>query len=352
MENTSLVVAAPATRQPVAAGTLSAFSSEQSFVAAQRMATALCSSTLVPEAYRGTANLGNALIALELSHRIGASVMAVMQSMTPIHGRPSWSAAFLIATVNTCGRFTPLRFRWQGQEGTDAWGCRAVAKERDSGEELVGSLITIALAKAEGWYGRAGSKWKTMPEQMLTYRAAAFWTRAYAPELSLGMVTSEEANDLAAVERRRGTVESVREQVAAIPTPAPVATVVVESTPVTHPVWGEQRLDTAPPQPEQAVEVAAEPVAVAPEPDPAPTTAPTQPVSGVPETVEDVLKLCGITYKELVWLAVENAWYGKADEYTEVKWLPVEVVSWILRNHRGIARAAKKMLAAKKPEGV
>jgi hypothetical protein len=49
-------------------------------------------------------------------------------------------------------------------------------------------------------------------------------------------------------------------------------------------------------------------------------------------------------------LAVENAWYGKADEYTEVKWLPAEVVSWILRNHRGIARAAKKMLAAKKPE--
>ena len=336
---------------PAAGGatTISAFSSELAFVSAQRMAKALCSSTIVPEIYRGEANLGNTIIALELSHRVGASVMAVMQCMTPIHGKPSWSSTFLIATVNTCGRFSPLRFRWQGQEGTDAWGCRAVAKEKASGEELVGSLITIAMAKMEGWYSKAGSKWKTMPEQMLTYRAAAFWTRAYAPELSLGMVTTDEAHDIAATERRRGpSIDQLRE-----PSPASVtveSTVVVESTPATHPVWGEQRLDTAPPQPEQAVEVAAEPVAVAPKPDAAPTTAPTQPVSGVPETVEDVLAQCGITYDQLKSLATDSQWWEKPEEYSEPKWLPAEVVSWILRNHRGIARAAKKMLAMKKPE--
>lgn len=114
--NNSLAVATAPQSSPA---TISAFANEGAFTSAQRMAKALCSSTLVPENYRGEANIGNALIALELSHRVGASVMAVMQSMTPIHGKPSWSAAFLIATVNTCGRFTPLRFRWQGQEGTD-----------------------------------------------------------------------------------------------------------------------------------------------------------------------------------------------------------------------------------------
>ena len=174
---------------------LSAFSSENAFVSVQRMAKALASSTLVPDVYRGEANLGNCIIALELSQRIGASVMAVMQSMVPIHGKPTWSASFLIATVNSCGRFSPMRFRWVGKEGSDEWGCRAFAVERDSNLELVGALVTIAMAKVEGWYGKSGSKWKTMPEQMLQYRAGAFWCRTYAPEIALGMHTSEEVQD-------------------------------------------------------------------------------------------------------------------------------------------------------------
>ena len=63
---------------PTQSQALSAFSSENAFVSVQRMAKALASSTLVPDAYRGEANLGNCIIALELSQRIGASVMAVM----------------------------------------------------------------------------------------------------------------------------------------------------------------------------------------------------------------------------------------------------------------------------------
>ena len=178
-----------------AGGSISAFSSQTNFEAGQRMAKALASSSLVPEAYRG--NIPNVLIAMELASRINASVFAVMQNMDIIHGRPSMRATFLIATVNACGRFTPLRFRFVGKEGTDEWGCRAYAKDRESGEECVGSLITIGLAKAEGWATKSGSKWKTMPEQMLMYRAASFWTRVYAPENSLGMQTAEEAIDVA-----------------------------------------------------------------------------------------------------------------------------------------------------------
>jgi hypothetical protein len=172
---------------------LSAFASEANFTTGQRIAKALAASSLVPDAYRG--NIPNVLIAMELANRIGASVFAVMQNIDVIHGRPSWRASFLIATVNASGRFSPLRFRWQGKEGTDSWGCRAVAKDRESGEECVGSLITIGMAKAEGWATKNGSKWKTLPEQMLCYRAAAFWTRIYAPELSLGMQTTDEQDD-------------------------------------------------------------------------------------------------------------------------------------------------------------
>jgi hypothetical protein len=176
------------------ARSISAFANASNFEAAQRMAKALATSSLVPEAYRN--NLPNVLIAMELANRVGASVFAVMQNLDIIHGRPSWRAAFLIATVNAGGRFTPLRFRWQGDEHTPQWGCRAHAKDRETGEECVGALITIGLAEAEGWSKKNGSKWKTMPEQMLMYRAAAFWTRVFAPELSLGMNTAEEVSDM------------------------------------------------------------------------------------------------------------------------------------------------------------
>jgi hypothetical protein len=173
---------------------LNAFENAASFATGQRIARALAESTLVPAEYRQ--NIPNILIAIELANRIGASVFMVMQSLDIVHGRPSWRASFLIATVNACGRFTPMRFRWSGTEGSETWGCRAVAKDRATGEECLGSLITMALAKAEGWSSKNGSKWKTMPEQMLMYRAAAFWTRVYAPELSLGMQTAEEIRDV------------------------------------------------------------------------------------------------------------------------------------------------------------
>lgn len=204
-EQTPLPVAAPAA--PIAPApqeierfanttperALSAFSSEANFVGAQRMARALAASSLMPKEYQG--NIPNVLIAMELASRIGVSVLMVAQSLDIIHGRPSWRATFLIATVNASGRFTPLRFRWSGEEGKDTWGCRAVAKDRSSGEECIGALITMNLAKKEGWATKNGSKWATMPEQMLCYRAAAFWTRLYAPELSLGMHTSDEIID-------------------------------------------------------------------------------------------------------------------------------------------------------------
>jgi len=169
------------------------FSSMDEFVAAQRIAKGLIQSTLVPKEYQD--NLANVMVALELAARIGASPFAVMQNIDMIHGRPSWRATFLIATVNACGRFTPLRYRFEGKSGTDAWGCRAYATDKEANEECVGALITIALAKSEGWSKKSGSKWKTMPEQMLMYRSAAFWTRVYAPELSLGMHTRDELVD-------------------------------------------------------------------------------------------------------------------------------------------------------------
>ena len=175
---------------------VSSFSSEGHFNAAQRMAQLLASSSLVPTAYQGSEGVANCVIAIELAYRMKASVFMVMQNLNVINGKPGWFSTFLIATVNTCGRFTPLGYRFIGKKGTDSWGCEAHAASKETGDELVGEAVTVQMAKDEGWYGKKGSKWPNLTGQMLRYRAAAFWTRAYAPELALGMQTSEEIYDV------------------------------------------------------------------------------------------------------------------------------------------------------------
>ncbi len=305
----------------------------------QRMAKALASSTLVPDSYRGEANLGNCIIALELSQRIGASVMAVMQSMVPIHGKPTWSAAFLIATVNSCGRFSPMRFRWVGKEGADDWGCRAYAVEREGNLELVGALVTIAMAKAEGWYSKNGSKWKTMPEQMLQYRAAAFWTRAYAPEIALGMHTAEEIHDTP--EANQVVKPVVMDVTPTPPEPKPrkvkkepEAVVVQEPAPQTDVT---QYVDSEP----EPAPAAPEP-APAPEATPAPVPAPVAPPASNVETVEGTLLSIGLTYEQLVAMATELSWWPNPEAYPTAADLPEELANWVIRNRRGIARQAAK----------
>lgn len=166
----------------------------QGFELAQRAAKLLAASSLVPKEYQG--NLPNCVIALNMASRVGADPLMVMQNLVVVHGKPTWSAQFLIATVNTCGDFSKLRYEFFGEKGTDEWGCRAWAIEKATGEKLVGADVTVAIAKSEGWYGKNGSKWKTMPQQMLIYRAGSWWTRAYAPELSMGLQTSDEAIDI------------------------------------------------------------------------------------------------------------------------------------------------------------
>lgn len=176
-------------------GAIGVFDSLANFEAAQRMAKALASGSMVPKEYQG--NLSNCLIALEYAARTRSSVLAVMQSLNVIHGRPSMSAAFAIASVNTCGRFTEIGYQWQNREKpVEQWWCRAVAVSRATGELLEGTWISWEMAKAEGWTTKSGSKWRTMPEQMFRYRAATFWCRAYAPEILLGMRTTDEVDDI------------------------------------------------------------------------------------------------------------------------------------------------------------
>ncbi|HWK72211.1 MAG TPA: hypothetical protein VNS29_15360 [Burkholderiaceae bacterium] len=221
--NLAALRAAPqqADQVPVTIG----FGSSQSFDLIQRVSKMFASSTLVPAAYQG--NMANCCIALNMAQRMGADPMQVMQNLYIVHGSPSWSSKFLIATVNTCGRFSALRYEWRGKPSDDEYGCRAWAIEKATGERLDGIWVDWKMVKAEGWSKKNGSKWNTMPDQMFVYRAAAFWQRAYAPELGMGLATAEEMVDVIDI-NGDGTYSVTTEELRV--TPARTAEVVSQDT--------------------------------------------------------------------------------------------------------------------------
>lgn len=186
------------------------------FALQQRKAQALAGSSLVPQHFQG--NVANCLIAVDMAERMGANSLMVAQNLYVVHGRPGWGSAFLIACINMAPGLSKLRFRLSGKEGSDQRTCVAYATDTETGELLESAPISIGMAKKEGWYSKSGSKWQTMPEQMLRYRAAAFFARTYAPELTMGIRTAEENEDIAA---QQVTPANPFKPLDALPEPAP-----------------------------------------------------------------------------------------------------------------------------------
>jgi hypothetical protein len=162
----------------------SVYSSIQSFESAQRIAASLADSALVPNAYRGQAGLPNCIVAIEIANRMGMSPFQVMQNLNVIHGRPSWSSQFIIGLIQGCGRFTGFSY----DETPDS--CQCFAALKTSGEQVSGPKITLDMAKKEGW--TKNTKWSTMPQTMLRYRAASAFGRFHIPDLILGIQSVEE----------------------------------------------------------------------------------------------------------------------------------------------------------------
>lgn len=211
------------------------FGSLQSFELMQRAAKLLASSTLVPAAYRSATEkldkygnvkerienphaVANCVIAMNMAQRMKADELMVMQNLYIVEGRPAWSSQWIIAAINGCRRFSPLRFEiktleekeiertetyWENNERKTRsqkvkvkdMACIAWAIEKETGERIESPAVSIEMAVKEGWYTKNGSKWQTMPDVMLRYRTASFFGKLYAPELLMGLQTVEDLQD-------------------------------------------------------------------------------------------------------------------------------------------------------------
>lgn len=159
-----------------------------SFRQSYKLATILARSSLIPQQYQGKAE--DCAIAIDMADRMGVSPLMVMQSLYIVKGKPSWSG-------QACMSFIKARYKdaypvYVGEKGTDSRGCfiKAVTNEGDAVE---GTVVTLKMAKDEGW--TSNKKWSTMPEQMLAYRAAAFFARVYCPETLMGIQVQGEVED-------------------------------------------------------------------------------------------------------------------------------------------------------------
>ncbi len=159
---------------------------------AWKFATLLSESAIIPDTFRN--NPASCLIALDMANRMHRNPMEVMQAMYIVHGKPGFSSSFLISLINSCGLFERLRFEYVGEPGKESRGCRAWTIEKRTGEKLVGPLITLKMAKDEKWTAN-NKKWENMPDVMLSYRAASFFSRAYCPDLTGGFHSSDELSD-------------------------------------------------------------------------------------------------------------------------------------------------------------
>ena len=170
--------------------TLPTLSNGNQLNAALAVAEELSKSDIIPKEFQKKP--ANCLIAVELSNRLKASPFQVMQNMDVIYGRPALRSSFVIACINNSGKIIgSLKFEMNEK----CTKCRAWAIEKETGSKLTGPTITMEMAEKEGWLTKNGSKWKTMPDLMLRYRAASFFGRLYCPEIMNGMYTDDEVSD-------------------------------------------------------------------------------------------------------------------------------------------------------------
>ena len=169
-----------------------------------KIATQYSKSDLVPENYKGKPQ--NVIIALGMAQKTGFDVYTIMNNLNIVKGKASWSGSFCRTLIEATGLYKDLDLIEVGERDKDTWGYYAQATKKSDGKTVKGATVTIGMAKAENW--TKNSKWATMPELMMQYRAMAFFARVYASSAINGIQTVEEVEDIN-VSQENKTMEDI-----------------------------------------------------------------------------------------------------------------------------------------------
>lgn len=156
---------------------------------AMNMASMLCKSNMVPNAYKGKAE--DTLVAMMLGAELGLNPIQSLQNIAVINGKPSIYGDALAALVQNHPAFG-------GMEETfdDAKMTASCTVWRKGGTKHT-QTFSQADATAAGLWGKAGP-WKQYPKRMLAMRARGFALRSQFADALAGLMTREEAEDMPA----------------------------------------------------------------------------------------------------------------------------------------------------------
>lgn len=148
-----------------------------------RIATALANATeAMPKGYRKQP--GAVLLALAWGQQHGVDILTAIQSVAFVDGRAVVDATMQRALAKRAGYNLSITV------GADA----AVVEVHQHGTMLGSAVYTTADAELAGL--AAKTNWKRNPEDMLVARATTRAVRRFAPDVLLGLLVSDEADEL------------------------------------------------------------------------------------------------------------------------------------------------------------
>jgi hypothetical protein len=194
-----------------------------------RFATAVSKSGLAP---KGIETPEAIFVALEMGLEVGLPMMAALQNIAVINGRPAiWGDAQL-AVVRSTGELA-LFEEWYEENGKRLTRnpmafsdeTAAVCRVQRQGYEPSETAFSVADAKRANLWGKAGP-WSQYPARMLKHRARSFALRDQFGDALRGLRTVEEVQDDPVATARNVTppmFSTATPEPEPTPEPAPVA---------------------------------------------------------------------------------------------------------------------------------
>ena len=216
-----------------------------------RVATYVAKSGLAP---KGMQTMEACFVAMEMGLELGLPLMASLQNIAVVNGRPTLWGDSQLAVVRSTGELEEFS-EWYEQGGkrlarnpsTFDDGTAAVCRVKRRGMEAMESAFSVADAKRAGLWAREGT-WSQYPARMMRFRARSFALRDQFGDALRGLLSTEEAQDIPVEVKPTAPVRTFRAPVATV---APVVVAEAEPAAATQPTPQDDG-DVAPVQPARA----------------------------------------------------------------------------------------------------
>lgn len=154
------------------------------------------------EFYPPEVQVSTAMTILDIGNRLSIGWPEVIANGAFVHGTWTWKSEYIVAHVMNSPKYKDFEYveavngkiKTPNGKEIENWTCHLVGIRHDDKRD-VGSEVSFEMAVTEGWWGRTGSKWQTMPRKMLRARAISFFNREWPTASLLGFRSQEEQED-------------------------------------------------------------------------------------------------------------------------------------------------------------